>query len=381
MRYNNNVDHDDSHNASESDRFVDENQDEEGEDEFSDYHNGDYSESQTNGGDISNSNNDSAMYTPVIPSPKGPGRNESVISTSSYATNTRYEFSRQSLANFATYVANKNEKGTTKGGIIKICSSFVCGFLFCVMIVVLLSTNATIFERGGGGISSSKLDATTNPLVGDDLIQPKAVFSDENAKLLDTVIELDYGNIVTAAHEFQSTRLFNGTLPGPTIYINPGDTLKILYKNKLVEQTTTQNIKYNDYSYPDRSNLHFHGAHVSGELPSDDVTHIVEPSTEYQYISNFPTNHMPGTHWIHPHYHGSSSLQIGGGAASVLIVQDPIGYLPNEISSAQEIVLMIQLMNFVSLGNIQQLSGDTKLQISRKRGFGGNFRLVNGQVR
>lgn len=45
---------------------------------------------------------------------------------------------------------------------------------------------------------------------------------------------------------------------------------------------------------------------------------------------------MPGTHWIHPHMHGSATLQVGGGAASALIIKDPKGYLPKDIEDAKE---------------------------------------------
>ena len=56
----------------------------------------------------------------------------------------------------------------------------------------------------------------------------------------------------------------------------------------------------------------------------------------YQYQTVFPEEHMPGTFWIHPHYHGSTTLQVSGGTAAALIVDDPVGYLPSQVENAEE---------------------------------------------
>ena len=143
--------------------------------------------------------------------------------------------------------------------------------------------------------------------VGDALVFPSELESENG--LLDITLTLEYADHDSAAHSFHDARLFGGTLPGPTLKVNAGDTMRILFQNKLQEQVG-QNENENEFSIPDTSNLHFHGAHVSGELPSDDVTLKVEPGSEYQYETHFPTNHMPGTHWVHPHVHGSGSIQV-----------------------------------------------------------------------
>jgi len=80
--------------------------------------------------------------------------------------------------------------------------------------------------------------------------------------------------------------------------------------------------KHNSYSVPNESNLHFHGLHVSGEVPSDDTTLVVPPGESYQYMTTLPEDHMPGIHFMHPHRHGSTALQSGGGAAGIIIVED-----------------------------------------------------------
>mmetsp|Transcript_5881 Transcript_5881/g.12567 ORF Transcript_5881/g.12567 Transcript_5881/m.12567 type:complete len:322 (+) Transcript_5881:1642-2607(+) len=63
---------------------------------------------------------------------------------------------------------------------------------------------------------------------------------------------------------------------------------------------------------------------------------------------------MPGTHWYHPHFHGSTTLQTGQGVAGMIIVDDPDGYLPDPIANMPEINLMIQHMD---LENLQEAAG------------------------
>ena len=214
--------------------------------------------------------------------------------------------------------------------------------------------------------------------IGDDLIQPTFVESVDG--VLDTTLTIEYATHGTAIHTMTNTRLLNGTMPGPTLKLKAGDTLRVKFQNNLIQQATRNTVE-NEFSYPDTSNLHFHGAHVSGELPSDDVTLRVDPGQEYQYVTDFPDVHMPGTHWIHPHVHGSGALQVGGGAAAALIVTDPDGYLPDVVADAEDVLLMVQYMELNTLENVALESGDSMLDIQRNVGGqdGSNFRLVNGQ--
>ena len=117
--------------------------------------------------------------------------------------------------------------------------------------------------------------------------------------------------------------------------LNPGNLLKVNFNNNLVEQATRV-VDHNSFQLPDTSNLHFHGPFISGELPSDDVTMGIPAGDSYQYQTVFPEEHMPGTFWIHPHYHGSTTLQVSGGTAAALIVNDPVGFLPSQVENAEE---------------------------------------------
>jgi len=179
----------------------------------------------------------------------------------------------------------------------------------------------------------------------------------------------------------KNARLLNGILPGPTIKVNAGDTLKILYKNEMEDQGLPVGPE-NTFRYMDYTNLHFHGGHVSGELPSDDIRMKISPGSSYQYQTTFPTTHMPGTHWVHPHVHGSAALHVSNGAALALIVKDPPNYLPSVIEEAKEVLMVLQDFDLARTSTIVNEMGDTKFSYGSGTN-GSNYltRLVNGQYR
>ena len=65
------------------------------------------------------------------------------------------------------------------------------------------------------------------------------------------------------------------------------------------------------------TNLHTHGLHVSPLEGSDHVTADIDPKASFTYEYTIPTSHMGGVHFYHPHKHGASTVQVGGGAAGI----------------------------------------------------------------
>ena len=210
---------------------------------------------------------------------------------------------------------------------------------------------------------------------GDVLVQPTTIDSLDG--LLDTTLTIEYGNITGPGFSVTNTRLLNGMIPGPTFRLQAGDTMRALFQNDLELQENAVSGANNEFTDPDHSNLHFHGGHISGKLPSDDVRLKVAPGENYQYETVFPENHLPGTHWIHPHMHGSSGLQLGGGAALAMIVQDPDGFLPSQVESAEDVLMVIVNINRGALEFITDGIQDSMVQLS----FSGEdeFRIINGQ--
>ena len=109
------------------------------------------------------------------------------------------------------------------------------------------------------------------------------------------------------------TRAFDGGLPGPTLRARAGDTLRVKYVNDLKDKDNDDR-SMNEMRQVNTSNLHVHGLHVSSKAPGDDIFTVVDPESSYDFEYEIPDFHMGGTHWYHPHHHGSTALQAGGGA-------------------------------------------------------------------
>ncbi|MED4779377.1 multicopper oxidase family protein [Brevibacillus choshinensis] len=96
---------------------------------------------------------------------------------------------------------------------------------------------------------------------------------------------------------------FNGTVPGPTIRVKEGDTIRVILKNSLPEETS----------------IHWHGLHLPNNMdgvPSF-TQHAVKPGQTFTY--EFLANHA-GTYMYHSHFNSIS--QIDKGLYGMLVI-DP----------------------------------------------------------
>jgi FtsP/CotA-like multicopper oxidase with cupredoxin domain len=143
----------------------------------------------------------------------------------------------------------------------------------------------------------------------------------------------------------------HSSLPSaPTLEVFPGDQLVVTLKNSLganthvvgpghlrgatvgtVDCTTTNCVTIPElenqsltYTNPNSTNMHTHGLHIDSHEPGDNVIDVeINPGESYTYTYHLPMNHMPGTFWYHPHLHGSTTIQTGGGVAGFIIVHAP----------------------------------------------------------
>ena len=132
----------------------------------------------------------------------------------------------------------------------------------------------------------------------------------------------------------------NGLL-GPTLRVNPGDTLMIHFVNLLPSDFTDPDpdamagmlmaSRPNDFFQPcsgdnamvaSVTNLHFHGLNVSPVCGQDEVVRtLIHAQQTFDYAVEIPKNEPPGLYWYHPHPHGFSEGQVQGGATGALIVE------------------------------------------------------------
>jgi FtsP/CotA-like multicopper oxidase with cupredoxin domain len=197
--------------------------------------------------------------------------------------------------------------------------------------------------------------------------------------------------------------------PGPTLRMRKpskpgelGDALKIDLFNDLPWMPTDQcnvgcdNCKTGDprqcckakdsmpncFHGNNTTNLHFHGTHVSPQAPQDYVLLELNPNLpagmspppdhghegdvaygHYQYaVDKFRYQQHEGTHWYHPHKHGSTALQVANGLAGALIIEGPFddwltGWyaVHDKGANLEEQVLVLQQihdLNFVSSATV-----------------------------
>lgn len=98
---------------------------------------------------------------------------------------------------------------------------------------------------------------------------------------------------------------YNGQVPGPTLRVKLGETLRVTFTNKL----------------PQESTIHWHGVRLPNAM--DGVPGITQPAVKpgESFTYDF-TPKDAGTFWFHPHVRASE--QVERGLYGVLIVEDAV---------------------------------------------------------
>lgn len=105
---------------------------------------------------------------------------------------------------------------------------------------------------------------------------------------------------------------FEGTIPGPTLEVNPGDRLSILIVNDL--PLNPANERGGFFPHDENTlNLHTHGLTVSPLRNADNIYREMAPQTTNLIQIDIPQDHPSGTFWYHTHKHGSVTYQFLGG--------------------------------------------------------------------
>jgi suppressor of ftsI len=147
---------------------------------------------------------------------------------------------------------------------------------------------------------------------------------------------------------------YQGNYIGPTLRVNPGDTVRINLTNGLGQPT----------------NLHGHGMFMSPIGISDNVLRVMKSDTFNHVVWKLPTDIEPGTYWYHSHLHGLVEPQIFAGLSGVLIVDGLEQLLPPELQTIQQHVVALKDLQ-VKDGAILTKNIDSNAPTTR---------TVNGQV-
>jgi len=112
---------------------------------------------------------------------------------------------------------------------------------------------------------------------------------------------------------------YNDSDVPPTIRVRPGQDIRVEYVNDL---STVSKERCVMMPCTNRSNLHFHGLHVSPESPQDDVLTIsAAPGETLRYTVSVPRNQPPGLYWYHTHQHMESYRQDLDGMSGAIVVE------------------------------------------------------------
>lgn len=147
---------------------------------------------------------------------------------------------------------------------------------------------------------------------------------------------------------------YAGQFMGPTLRVNPGDTIKISETSELTDPT----------------NLHTHGLHTSPIDISDNIFRSFTDGTTNEVVIEVPKNVAPGTYWYHTHIHGYTEGQVFSGLAGALEVTGLTERLPKDLQGVQD--------NLLALRDIQ-IQDDTILTQNIDSNAP-TTRTVNGQV-
>ena len=176
-----------------------------------------------------------------------------------------------------------------------------------------------------------------------------------------------------------TTRCHNGSIPSPTLTMKRDSVYYLTLINNLgAESPDNGQQTNNEQKDANTTNIHTHGLHISGEWPSDDIFTHVLPGESIQYKFELPCDHSGGMAWYHPHHHGSTALQVLGGAAGLIRVdEDKIEEgLPDWYINMDEILLIIQYVELTELDGYFPSNLDYLTKVDN----GANdFYLVNGE--
>ena len=180
-------------------------------------------------------------------------------------------------------------------------------------------------------------NATSCPTVGNNLIEDAPLFqwTDKGDHFVGTLI-MDEVTITLNNGETLTTRAYaqkgqTPTVPGPTIVMEPGVKYILRFENLLPYEPLSD--LHNGFKDPNVTNLHTHGVHTTGDTPGDDAVRIFQGGQGGDYVYDIHEDHMGGTFWIHAHHHGSTYLQVSGGAFGLIVIDDGADGIPPSVAS------------------------------------------------
>lgn len=224
-----------------------------------------------------------------------------------------------------------------------------------------------------------------------ELVEPEVRTSVDG--LLDTTLTCSVKDVQVAGRTSLMS-VYEGSSPGPTLRVRPGDRLRINLINRLgshpeglspespfiCSPVSPTGHALGEHGSTCDTNLHLHGVHVSPEGNSDNIFMSIADGDSFQYEYDIPANHPGGLYWYHPHRHGTVSNQVFTGLAGPLIIEGDVDAVPG-IAGVPERLLVLQATQLTPDGKSAQGNatglGSTENGATQLKKY---LRLVNGQL-
>ncbi|MGZ8214108.1 MAG: multicopper oxidase family protein, partial [Methylosarcina sp.] len=235
----------------------------------------------------------------------------------------------------------------------------------CVIGAALFHSPAIAMMGGGGGCMMGCTTTVIDPPRGAAFKDPEVM---PNLSTTPGIVEVNLEAKVAPINingTVANLQTYNGAYPAPTIQVNPGDVLKVHFKNSLPDT----GLNMHDHPRAD-TNLHTHGLHVSPEGNSDNVMHHFMTGETFDYEYDLSLHPGGNLNWYHPHAHGNAAEQVWSGQAGALDVSDETTVL----SGYETHILVLKDI---------ALNGDAPAEHSSEdfmNGKEGDTMMVNGQV-
>jgi len=259
-------------------------------------------------------------------------------------------------------------------------------------LAVLLGIFVVLAVAAGTGTFDSEVSASMDAVtatttvfaedepIGEEFYEPKRLYADNLSGELLVHLSVDAAKLEFGGVSF-NVRTFNNIYPAPTIVIRRGERLRIVLDNKL-ESDANAGQTLNALRKPNTTNIHTHGLHVSPS-DSDNVFRTIEPKMKALFDYPIPKNHPQGTFFIHPHFHGSTSLQTAYAMAIALIVEENNG--ASKLQVDEDHVFLLGLVDVSSgsrtdvFAHSKTSGSDMKINKEPKTFDKDGFIVVNGK--
>ena len=287
----------------------------------------------------------------------------------------------------------------------RLASSLALRIALGVGVLLLVSVAGSQLVRetpsSSAAVSTQTCSACQGFATGQPLREPERLEATDG--VLSTTLTAAMATVTIGGRSVRS-QVYNGSFPGPTLVVDPGDQLNVLLRNRLnpryLPYGTSSQVPaqlfpgqpYAGFTQPlgNITNLHVHGMHVSPTRPADDVLLSVRPGGSFQYRYALPAAHPAGVFWYHPHGHKYTDMQVGQGQAGAIIVRGGLDELPG-IKGLKDRLMVIQnveVLNGAVAGSQYQvpvhrlitINGQVQPRVDIQPGETQRWRLVNAST-